>query len=172
MRSYQGHSEHFPKLTKHWNIKQISAELEGLWSHGLFSQTVGLSQKTGRRLSASLIAQWIENLPAVLETWVWSLVWEDPLEKGTAAHSSVLAWRIPWSIHIQSMGWQRVGHNSETFTSQHLETNQNISLKPQWWIPVASTWARCPGTNKNFTWSDSGGGGGSKKTLGKAAFPV
>ena len=48
------------------------------------------------------------------ETWVQSLGWEDPLEKGTAIHSSVLAWRIPWTI--QSMGSQRVGHNWETFT--------------------------------------------------------
>ena len=45
---------------------------------------------------ASLVAQLVENLPAMWETWVQSLGWEDPLEKGTATHSSVLAWRIPW----------------------------------------------------------------------------
>ena len=49
------------------------------------------------------------------ETWVWSLGWEDPLEKGKATHSSILAWRIPWTI--QSMGLQRVGHDWATFTS-------------------------------------------------------
>jgi len=44
---------------------------------------------------ASLVVQLGKNLPAMWETWVWSLGWEDPLEKGKAAHSSVLAWRIP-----------------------------------------------------------------------------
>ena len=51
---------------------------------------------------ASLVAQLVKNPPAVWETWVQSLVWEDPLEKGTATHSSILAWKIPWTI--QSMG--------------------------------------------------------------------
>ena len=44
---------------------------------------------------ASLVAQLLKNLPAVWETWVRSLGWEDPLEKGKATHSSILAWRIP-----------------------------------------------------------------------------
>ena len=47
---------------------------------------------------ASLVAQLIKNLPAMRETRIWSLGWEDPLEKGTATHSSVLAWRIPWTV--------------------------------------------------------------------------
>ena len=47
---------------------------------------------------ASLVAQLVKNLPAMQETWVWSLVWEDPLEKGKAAHSSILAWIIPWTV--------------------------------------------------------------------------
>ena len=41
-------------------------------------------------------AQTVKNLPAMGETWVQSLDWEDPLEKGMATHSSILAWRIPW----------------------------------------------------------------------------
>ena len=45
---------------------------------------------------ASLVAQLVKNLPAMWETWVWSLGWEDPLEKGMATHSRILAWRIPW----------------------------------------------------------------------------
>ena len=45
---------------------------------------------------ASLVAQLVKNLPAMQETWVRSLGWEDPLEKGKATHSSILAWRIPW----------------------------------------------------------------------------
>ena len=58
---------------------------------------------------ASLVAQLIKNPPATWETWVQSLGWEDPLEKGKATHSSTLAWRIPWTV--QSMGSQRVGHD-------------------------------------------------------------
>ena len=45
---------------------------------------------------ASLVAQLVKNLPAMLDTWVRSLGWEDPLEKEKATHSSILAWRIPW----------------------------------------------------------------------------
>ena len=47
---------------------------------------------------ASLVAQMVKNPPAMWETWVRFLVWEDPLEKGTATHSSVVAWRIPWTV--------------------------------------------------------------------------
>ena len=47
---------------------------------------------------ASLVAQLVKNLPAMRETWVWSLGWEDALEKGKATHSSILAWRIPWTV--------------------------------------------------------------------------
>ena len=48
---------------------------------------------------ASLVAQLVKNLPAVRETWVQSLGWEGPLEKGKAPHSSILAWRIPWTVY-------------------------------------------------------------------------
>ena len=62
------------------------------------------------------MAQRVKNLPAVQETWVLSLGWEDPLEEeGMATRSSILAWRIPWTEEpgrLQSMGSQRVGHNS------------------------------------------------------------
>ena len=47
---------------------------------------------------ASLIAQLVKNLPAMQENWVQSLGWEDPMEKGKATHSSILAWRIPWAM--------------------------------------------------------------------------
>ena len=56
----------------------------------------------------------VKNLPAMQETMVRSLGWEDPLEKELAAHSRILAWRIPWTEEpggLQSMGSQRVGHN-------------------------------------------------------------
>ena len=64
---------------------------------------------------ASLVAQLVKNPPAVRETWVQPLGWEDPLEKGKVTHSSILAWTIPWGL--QSMGLQRVRHNWVTFTS-------------------------------------------------------
>ena len=63
---------------------------------------------------ASLVSQMVKNLPAIQETWVQSLGWEDFLEKGMATQSSILAWKIPWteeSGQLQSMGSQRVGHN-------------------------------------------------------------
>ena len=50
------------------------------------------------KYQASLVAQLVKNLPAMWETWVQSLSWEDPLEKGKATDSSVLAWRIPWTV--------------------------------------------------------------------------
>ena len=62
---------------------------------------------------ASLVAQTIKRLPAMRETWVRSLGRKDPLEKEMATHSSILAWRIPWTEEpggLQSMGSQRVGH--------------------------------------------------------------
>ena len=55
----------------------------------------------------------VKNLPAMRETWVQSLGWEDPLEKGMATHSSILTWRIPWTEEpgwLQSMGLQKVIH--------------------------------------------------------------
>ena len=48
---------------------------------------------------ASLVAHLVKNLPAMWETWVLSLSWEDPLEKGKATHSSILAWKIPWTVY-------------------------------------------------------------------------
>ena len=58
---------------------------------------------------ASLVDQLLKNPPAMQETPVRFLGWEDPLEKGKATHSSILAWRIPWTI--QSMESQRVRHD-------------------------------------------------------------
>ena len=65
-------------------------------------------------IRASLVAQTVKNPPAMQKTWVRPLSWEDPLEKGTATHSSILAWRIPWTEEpgrLQSMGSQRVRHD-------------------------------------------------------------
>ena len=63
---------------------------------------------------ASLVAQMVKNLPAMQGTWFQFLGWEDPLEKGIATHSSILAWGIPWTEEpggLLSMGWQRVRYD-------------------------------------------------------------
>ena len=58
---------------------------------------------------ASLVAQLVKNPFLMQETWVQSLGWGDPLEKGLDTHSSILAWRIPWTVY--SMGSQRARHD-------------------------------------------------------------
>jgi len=71
---------------------------------------------------ASLVAQMLKNLPVMQETWDRSLGWEDPLEKGKAIHSSILAWRIPWTEEpngLQSMQLQRVRHDSYCLETKH-----------------------------------------------------
>ena len=63
---------------------------------------------------APLVAQRLKRLPPMLETWVRSLGWEDPLEKEMTTHSSTLAWKIPWTEDpggLQCIGLQRVGHD-------------------------------------------------------------
>ena len=68
---------------------------------------------------ASLIAQLVKNLPAVQQTQLWSLGWEDPLEKEMVTHSSILAWKISWTEEpagLQFMGLQRIGHDWVTNT--------------------------------------------------------
>ena len=65
-------------------------------------------------MQASLVAQMVKNLPAVQETQVQSLGQDDPLQKGMATHSSILAWKVPWTEkpgRLQPMGSQRVGHD-------------------------------------------------------------
>ena len=67
---------------------------------------------------ASLVAQLVKNPPAMLDTWVRSLGWEDVLEKGMAIHSSILVWRIPRTEEpggLQSMASQRVRHDIHSF---------------------------------------------------------
>ena len=71
-----------------------------------------MSGLVGSRVS--LVAQSVKNLPAMQKTQIGSLGQEDPLGEGTATHSSVLAWRIPWREEPgrpRSIGWQRVGHD-------------------------------------------------------------
>ena len=70
---------------------------------------------------ASLVAQLVKNPPAIQETWVQSLGWEDPLEEGT--HSSILAWRIPWTV--QSTG------RKESDMTERLSLSEMMRLKEE-----------------------------------------
>ena len=95
--------------------------MESTWDVGDPGLIPQLGRSPGEGISyplqyswASLVAQLAKNLPAMQETWVRSLVWEDPLEEGMATHSTILPWRIPWTEEpdgLQSMGLQRVRHN-------------------------------------------------------------
>ena len=104
---------------------------------------------------ASLVAQMVMSLPAMRETQVQSLGWEDPLEKGMATHSSILVWRIPWteeSGQLQSMGFQRVGHGWATNTHfQQRNVFGNYLLKLLYCLS-RSIWRRRNGGEEK--WSD------------------
>ena len=109
---FKGALDHFPSSL---------AGKESTCNAGNPGLTPGLGRSSGEGIDypfhcswASPIAQAIKNPPTMQETWVQSLGWEDTLEKGTATHSSTLAWRIPWSI--QFMESQSVGHNWMIFT--------------------------------------------------------
>ena len=85
----------------------------------------------------------VKILPAMQETQVWSLGWEDPLEKGMATHSSILAWRIPWIEkpgRLQSTESQRVRHNWLNHY-HHLRSSWHLTKKPKrtfWPTPYLS----------------------------------
>ena len=99
--------------TKHFNICTVS--LLSIYGLCFFNTSVNVMQETPVRLLGqedlekgigyllqyswdSLVAHLVKNPPTMQETWVWSLVWEDTLRKGKATHSSILAWRIPWTV--------------------------------------------------------------------------
>ena len=73
---------------------------------------------------ASLVAQLVKNLPTMQETWVWSLGWEDPLEKWKATHSSILTWRIRWTVYC---------FHILTIVN---DTAVNIDVRASFWISV------------------------------------
>ena len=84
------------------------------WGHKESDTTEKLTLSLSNTNWASLVTQMVKNQPAMQETWVQSLGQEDPLEKGMAIHSSILAWRIPWIEKpggLQSTGLQRVRHD-------------------------------------------------------------
>ena len=94
--------------------------LTGVWSGKPWGKAFFGSMLGVFLWEASLVAQRVKRLPAMQETWVWSLGQEDPLEKAMATLSSTLAWKIPWTEkrgRLQSMELQRVRHNWATSLS-------------------------------------------------------
>ena len=89
-------------------LRKETSSCETEWCTGEEGEgTLGREKKTENR--ASLLAQWVKSLPAMQETWVQFLGQEDTLGKGMTTHSSILAWRIPWTEEpgsLQSMGSQ------------------------------------------------------------------
>ena len=113
-----------------WGLKELDTT-EGLHFHFLSSVTCS---------QASLMAQAVKSSFAMRETWVQSLGQEDPLEKGMATHSSILAWRIPWAEEpggLQSLGSQRVRHDWATNTL-------TVDLLPGWPVQRPCTWPLRP----------------------------
>ena len=97
----------FKKMKEKYFLRQTKTKIEGIWGQW-----------------SSLGAQIVKNLPAMQETWVLPLGWEDPLEKRMSTRSSICAWRIPWTEEpgrLQSMGSQRVGHDWATFTLRPID---------------------------------------------------
>ena len=103
---------------------------------------------------ASLVTQVVKNPPAMQETWVWSLGWEDLLEEGMATHSSILAWRIPWTEEpgrLESMGLQTVRHD---WATKHSTAHGKL------WTPLYEKYvqrkliilARCAVKEISFLW--------------------
>ena len=102
-----------------------------LWMYVFSCLRWGWLTSTLQSCWASLVAQTVKHLPSMWETGVWSQGWEDPLEKEMAIHSSILAWKIPWMKEpgrLQSMWWQRVGHDWATSLFYLLATVNNASV--------------------------------------------
>ena len=105
-------------------------QLMSLWRSGGMGNSQHVYREAGST-RASLVAQIVKNLPAMQETSVRSLGWEDPLKEEMANHSSILACRIPWTEEPggpQSMGSQRVGDDWVTNTHTHLRFSHSVPL--------------------------------------------
>ena len=109
---------------------------------------------------ASLVAQLVKNAPAMWETWVWSLGWENPLEEGMATHSSILAWRIPWTGEtggLYSMEYQGVRHDWGT-KPKPMSFSDRISLVHPFYHPFCLP-------PQTLLWINTDTHGGSRSAL-------
>ena len=97
----------------------------GGFSHSWWNSSLIYDQPFTQR--ASLVAQMVKSLPAMPETWIWSLAWEDPLEKEMAALSSTLAWKIPWTdCSLGCSPWGR----QELDTTEQLHFTSFTQMEP------------------------------------------
>ena len=118
---------------------------ESAYNAGDPGSMTGSGRSTGERIGypfqyswASLVAQLVKNPPAMWEIWVQSLGWEDLLEKGKTTHSSILAWRIPWTtVHGVAKSWTRLSNFHFHF---HM-TLQSHSWACIWRIYAESIWS-------------------------------
>ena len=115
-RKYQGtqkikKNQTCPALITYW----MNNQFQNIKSFIIILMTFTIANTyTALTTLTCFMAQMVKNLPAMQDTWVRSLVWEGPLEKGMATHSTVLAWRISQTEKpgsLQSMGSQRAGHD-------------------------------------------------------------
>ena len=130
-------------------IDSMDTNLSGLWGlvmdseawraviHGVTKSRTRMSDWTELNMfwGASMVAYMVKNMPAMQDTWVWSLDQEDALEKEMGNHSRILAWRNPWTEEpgwLQSIGSQRVGHNWSDLARMHTHfyTLETYILKP------------------------------------------
>ena len=116
----------------------LTLNMQTLSKSGWHLGRINLYLSDMKQLWASLVAQSVKNLRAVQETRVRSLNWEDPLEREMAAHSSILAWKIPWTEEpgrLPSMGSQRVRHDWATSLTYLL-----IAWKRGLWLGLLNQW--------------------------------
>ena len=122
-----------------WHFPDSSAGKESTCNAGDPGSIPGLGSSLGEGIGyplqhswASPVAQMVKNPPAMRETWVWSLGWEDPLEEGMATHSSILAWRIP----MDRGAWQAsVNGITKSDKTERLSTAHMYD-----WVLLLSTW--------------------------------
>ena len=126
-----------------WSFSGSSVGKESAHGSGGPGSIPGLGRSPGDRIGcplqyswAPLVAQMIKNLPAMRKTWVWSLGWEDPLEKGTETHSRILVCRIPMdrrtqraTVHRVAKSWTRLSNSAQHSTHRLISDKQSSRQK-------------------------------------------
>ena len=128
----------FQSLLKLIFIESVMPSNHLILRHPHSPPAFSLSQQQGlfQWDRVSLVAQMVKNLPAVRETWVWSLGWKDPLEKGIPIHSSILAWRNPMDRGAWLAGVHRVSELDITEVTKHNRRNMQLLFNEFLWLTV------------------------------------
>ena len=123
------------------------------------SQLYIYSVQAQQETELSLVAQTVRRLSAVQETRVWSLGWEDPLEKEMAAHSSILAWKIPWTVEpgrLPSMGsaksWTQLSDFTFSFSKKHKSESLKVQSQVSKCLPQAGCMHRWCALIGSWSW--------------------